>query len=217
MIISNILSNHSNVVQSVYVTGSITPAANALILVDVFSNTSNQSTPTVTGAGMTWVQVADINTTNTRATRFRGMSSSPSSGALTITFSNNQSNVYWSVNQFIGADQSGTNGSGAMVQSVTGTLDGSIFTTCKTITLASLASNQNVTLGGIVNNGSNTISAGVGFTELSNINDAQTAEVEWGKSNSVNWTWNNSQSQVSAIASEIKALVAGGSFLTNFL
>src|SRR6185437_15159838 len=116
MTATNILANHSDVAQTTYTTASVTPPADTLLLLAVGSNTSNFSTPTVSGAGCTWTQVATVQTSNhTSMTLFRAVSATPSAGALTITFSNNQSNVYWSLTAFTGANLSGTNGSGAIV------------------------------------------------------------------------------------------------------
>src|SRR5687767_13823040 len=119
----------NNVDQSSYATASITPTANRLILCFVQSRASSAAVPTLTGCGLTWVQVSTgaNSTTALRLTLFRAMGAAPSTGALTIDFGGQvQANCSWSVVEFDGVDTSGTNGSGAIVQAsaineVTGT------------------------------------------------------------------------------------------------
>lgn len=113
-------------------TASITPTANRLQLLTVFSScaTTPVNTPTVTGAGMTWEVVVTIETALNagtsrygRGTTFRAMSASPGSGALTIDFAGQSNHIDWSVAEFAGIHTGGTNGSAAVrnVASVVGT------------------------------------------------------------------------------------------------
>lgn len=124
-----------------YTTASVSPTANRLILVSVHSYINTGSTnppqPIVTGNGITYslVKEQNVDTSGTdRATMwlFRGMSGSPSSGAITIDFSGvTQSATSWSVNQSSNdVDTTGTNGSGAIVSANTvGATAGSAGTT----------------------------------------------------------------------------------------
>jgi hypothetical protein len=108
-----------------HTTASTTPAANTLQLLTVANGilSGTASTPTVSGNGLTWVQVATllIGTTR-RLTLFRAMGASPSAGALTISYAGqSQLSAVWSLSQLANVDTSGTNGSGAVVASNTGT------------------------------------------------------------------------------------------------
>ena len=73
----------------------------------------------IAGAGLTFTKVAeyyDQATTGGGVSLWRALSASPSSGAITITCANNQGNYQWSVEEYANVDTSGTNGSGAIVQ-----------------------------------------------------------------------------------------------------
>jgi hypothetical protein len=115
------------------VTASVSPTANRLIFVTVHAYLSTGSvqpaTPSVTGNGITYAleKSQDVDTAGVdRATLFlfRGMSSSPTSGAVTISFGAvSQTRIQWSVDQSdANVNTSGTNGSGAVVQSTGVTL-----------------------------------------------------------------------------------------------
>jgi hypothetical protein len=159
--------------QKIYTTASIAPAANALVTIAVIGHTSTAASPspTVTGGGMSaWVEVATI-TFNSVATPlkrmsiFRAMSAAPGSGTITISFPTTESNAAWVVSQWTGVDQTGSNGSGAIVQTKSGSADGvsSIATT-----LAALGSANNVAYGVVGTNGSALgITPAAGFTEIS--------------------------------------------------
>src|SRR3990172_1754051 len=81
-----------------YTTASISPSANRLILVMVHSrdNSAPHSVPTVSGLSLTWNQVVTKTQTDgggtvgNTVTVFRALSSSPGSGALTISFASTQ-------------------------------------------------------------------------------------------------------------------------------
>ena len=115
------------------VTASVAPTGDRLILVSVHAYLSTGSvqpaTPSVTGNGITYTLVQAQNTDDAgtdRATMwvFRGMASSPTSGAITISFGAvSQTRIFWSVDQSdANVNTSGTNGSGAVVQSTGVTL-----------------------------------------------------------------------------------------------
>jgi hypothetical protein len=100
-------------------TASVTPAANSLVLISFYlTSSSTTSAPTsVVGNGITYTQLE----TNTPASRtmllYAGMSASPTAGPITITLPATHTSLQWTVMQFTGADTTGTNGSGAIVQS----------------------------------------------------------------------------------------------------
>src|SRR5260221_1561104 len=87
--ITNLTSGTAGSVSSVN-TASISPAGNKLILVSVGNmvNSGTVNIPTVSGDGLTFVQInTQRGQSNTWCTTiFRAMVASPSSGALTIDF-----------------------------------------------------------------------------------------------------------------------------------
>lgn len=110
---------------TVYTTASISPSANKLVLCCVMCAddgfTSAVLTSTVTGAGLTWVQVNQIGFDTTVSERrgfaiFRALGPSPSSGALTITLDGPGTACRWTIVQFTNCDTGGANGSAAIVQ-----------------------------------------------------------------------------------------------------
>lgn len=104
-----------------FATASIAPSANALILAAIHlgSSAAGPVISSVTGLGLTWVQVAVTGAATARDLYvFRALGPSPVAGPLTITTSASAGACMWSVAQFTGVDTSGTNGSGAIAGSV---------------------------------------------------------------------------------------------------
>jgi hypothetical protein len=102
-----------------WTTASVSPAASTPVYVCVWNNRATPTLPTVTGAGITWVQEETlVFDTTRRVTVFRGLNASPSAGALTIDFGGlSQTACAWSVVQCAGADTSGSDAAGATLQS----------------------------------------------------------------------------------------------------
>lgn len=155
------------------VTASVSPTANALILLSVSVRNGasvDPTTPTVSGNGLTWVLVNSITSDNTSGSRrmnflFRAMGASPTTGAVTITFGETETDASWSVDQFTNTLTSGTNGSGAIVQNVTANdLTGSA--TSLTVTLAAFAASTNATFGFFGTDGATGATAGTGLAVL---------------------------------------------------
>lgn len=151
--------------------GSWTPTANAFLRITVVNHDSVSATaptPTLSGNGLTWVQVLTslLGTgSKKRLTTFRSMGASPTTGATTADFAGvSQDNVLILVSECTGTDTSGTNGSGAVVQAVDGDNPNS-STTC-TATLAAFGSANNSTLGSFAIVDASTITVGAGFTQL---------------------------------------------------
>lgn len=122
------LANYSGINSAAHVTGSFTPEANALILALVSCNNSASfASPipvSLTGNGLTWVLVNSVNGNASGknlqgCAMYRAMGSSPSAGTLTVNMPTAGNAVTVQVLQITGADTSGTNGSGAIVQSAT--------------------------------------------------------------------------------------------------
>lgn len=204
-------------------TDSITPSANKLLVVGVAveNDFPAPNPPTaVSGCGITWTQIAARKQVahNTLAIAFfRGVSTSPSSGALTITLAESEGAAGWGVFQFDGTDISGDNGSNGIVQSASA--DWFDTTTNPTVNLSPLASSSNATFGMLWVQGTPTITTGSGFTVLVNqVGSNNVNHSEWAL-NVQNPTWTKTASLTSMIgmAIEIRASISGGSFLFNFL
>jgi hypothetical protein len=188
-------SGFNPVNQRVYTTASISAAPNALVTVAVLMRRSSGAlSPSIAGGGMsTWEVVASLDfdtqgTPTKRLTIFRALSASPGSGPITITFGSSVSNVQWIVSQWNGVETSGTNGSGAIVQTGTARSDGA---TSLTASLASLASANDVAYGvvGVAKNGP-IVTPGSGFTEI--------AETSSGESSALEAEWATTQPTVGA-------------------
>ena len=156
-----------------FTTASITPTANALVIATVHGRraSGDMPSPTLSGNGLTWVEVGNDDSAGNRQTAiFRALGASPSAGAVTINYGAvTATECSWSISEFTGIDTSGTNGSGAVVQFVTAT--GS--STESSVTLAALASTSNVAYGVADWNASTNAVEGSGFTAIHNVNQTE--------------------------------------------
>jgi hypothetical protein len=199
------------------VTASVAFLNNRLYLVSIHQG--HASTPAavsgITGGGITWVQIADTGTTaHRRGSVWRGLvTSGATTGALTISLPDSDSNVYWSVDESDGnVDTTGTNGSGAIVQSAI-TL-ASTGTTC-TVTLAPFTDVTNNSAFVLIWHALNVVTTHKsGFTELSDQASGGTTaggmdtQYRTGQDLTPNGTWVGSTFN-GGVAMEIKALVTG--------
>lgn len=211
---SLLTSNYDNTDASSYATASVTPGANRLLLLGI-ANARSAATapePTATGNGLTWVTVVtQLHSNNTRrVTVLRAMGASPSTGAITIDFAaDTQVGCAWILHEYTGMDTSGTNGSGAIVQSVG---EHNAAATSATIDLASAPSASNGTSGFLAIWGANEdITPGTGFTEYGDVNGLTptlsfAGEFKDTGDQTVDFSWTTS-SQSTGCAIEIK--VAG--------
>jgi protocatechuate 3,4-dioxygenase beta subunit len=200
--------------QSTYATASISPAPNALVTIAVMGHRSYGASaePTVTGGGMAaWVPVASVTydvlgTPLKRVTVFRAMSPAPGSGPITITFAGSQSNAQWIVSQWDGAETSGANGSGAIVQALTNAADA---VNGLGVNLASFGNSANVAFGVFgVTSSTPAVTAGSGFTEIAEIGSAESQAgslmTEWAVNlSTINASWTNLRGAVLGV--EIRA------------
>jgi Big-like domain-containing protein/invasin-like protein/calcineurin-like phosphoesterase family protein len=198
----------------IYTTASIAPAPNALVTVVVTTHnaTAAAAVPTLSGGGMaSWDVVATttydvVGTPKKRITIFRAMNASPGSGPITITSSATLSNCQWIVSQWSGVDGSGTNGSGAIVQTASNAADA--VTTLAT-PLAAFASPNDVAYGVFgVNSNVVAITPGAGFTEIdeqpSTESTAADLFAEWAVNlPTINASW--ASKNAGALGVEIKA------------
>jgi hypothetical protein len=201
-------------------TASVTLTANRLYFLTVTTRTAsgdpNHATATSTGA--TWVEVNSNNYDNSgsqkRTTVLRTLVGSNQTGAVTIDFaSQTQSDVVWAIDEFTGMDTTGTNGSGAVVQSVVNQ-DRTGSGTTLTTTLAAFGSASNATWGACsIGNGASTSTAGSGFAKVSENNTTSNLRLmtEFKNSNdtSVDFT-SGTAAELGGIAVEIKAATASG-------
>mgnify|MGYP007031186217 CR=1 FL=1 len=186
----NLVANSSSTDASNYTTASISPGANRLILAAVASTFSSlPNAPTLSGNGLTWVQIATItfNTVATplsRLTVFRALGAAPTTGAVTIAFAGQvQLNCLWGIAEFTNVDTSGTNGSGAVVQSATNRGNAA---TNLSVTLAAFASFSNATYGAFSTDLNEAVSSGLGFSSLSDggtSTPTQRRKTEWRNEN----------------------------------
>lgn len=215
---SNLTTAAGNAQQTSYTTASVSPASNGLLLVWVYSIAATQpNVPSISGNGLTWAQVdTQLDTSGLRRiTLFRAMGASPSSGAVTISFSSQtQQGTCWSLVQYTGADTSGTNGSGAIVQSAKAASVGNAMSL--TVTLSAFSSAGNATAGGfgIPLNTAGRPVTGTGFTATGQANQGSTntaigSEFNAGNDTTVDMNAAGSSIPWVGIAVEIKQATAG--------
>lgn len=146
------------------VTESISPKKGRLILVSV-THQNTARTPTVSGCNLTFAEVTSVTVGDMKHTVLRSLGS-PTDGALTISFGGSVDRYAYNVDEFSGVDITGTNGSGAIVQSGSNTGTG----TSISVTLGAFSNINNATYGTTALQGQNTtthaITPGTGFTEL---------------------------------------------------
>lgn len=159
-------TNDNSTDASSFDTGSISPVANRLYLIFVASShaSADPSTPTLSGAGMTWTQIATFALTTKRVTVFRALSASPGSGVVTMDFAGQiQQCALWAIIEITGMKTSGTNGSDAIVQNKTG--GGNSSQSDITLTFDSAwASSENRGIVSAFSGINELMTAGVGFT-----------------------------------------------------
>jgi hypothetical protein len=204
---------------AVYTTASISPASNTLVTIAVLSQRSYgaSAAPAVIGGGMaTWVQVATVTfdalgAPLRRMTIYRAMSAAPGSGPITITFAGNQSNAQWIVSQWDGVETSGTNGSGAIVQTASNAAD---IVNGLGVTLPAFGDAANVAYGVFgVNSSVAAVTPGSGFTEIAEVpsgeNTPGSLMAEWAISRqTIDAGWTNLRGAVLGV--EIKTAAGGG-------
>lgn len=210
-------------------TASLSPASNTLLLLTVSQRTgitADPNQPTATGNGLTWVVVNSIvfDTTSSsrrRVTVLRALGSSPSSGAVTIDCGGQtQTDIVWSVDQVNGVDLSGTNGSGAIIQSAANK-DETLTASALTVTLSPFSDARNASFGGFsTGNDTDGHSAGSGFTLLGvspgpGVNGLSTnTEFQNGTATAITMNF-TSGVQFGGVAMEIKASPAGANLIQS--
>lgn len=226
---ANLTSGVTTATQTAFSTASITPTANACVLLSFGSRdganpVGGPADPTsIAGNGLTWVKVVSrssglVDATSNASGRiwvYRAMGASPTAGAITITWAAAQTHASWDVTEYTGVDTSGTNCSGAIVQSAGN----------NSAAQGSQASPATVTMGSAPSSASNTTHAftryavnvamtpGTGYTQLSqngSVGDGTRYMAE-NNLNSQTATANNGGAAIWIIlAVEVKAAVAAG-------
>ena len=104
---------------------SWTPGSDELVLVAVMQRNETIA-PTLSGNGLTFVSVLDINDNQAQCgvVVFRAMGNSPSTGAITVTLTGNTVPAYAIAARFSGVDTGGTNGSAACEATASATTGG---------------------------------------------------------------------------------------------
>jgi hypothetical protein len=165
------------------------------------------NTPTATGNGLTWELVETANETVSwnKITILRAMGSSPTTGQITISFGGQtQLAAMWSISEYDGVDTSGTNGSGAIVQTAENSASAAVNLTT---TLGAFSAGANATYGAFVSEVAQATTYGTGFTEIHDNNMLDTTiQTQWRNDNdtTVDWSWSAS-ARVAGIGVEIKA------------
>lgn len=160
---------------SSYTTASITPSSNVLTFVAVMNRIATgvaggTKVPTVTGCGLTWVQVnTQVNggaTPNRRVTVFRACGTA-TSGALTIDFAGEtQTNALYHVCEFPGARIDGGNGANGVVQTA-GANDGNLGSSYASVWLPSgISYPGNLTYAFAFNTSAETFTVATGYTKI---------------------------------------------------
>lgn len=197
-----------------YTTGSWTPVANRLYLCAVCTSGTLQTVSSFTeGTGLAWVQVDTGVSNSERITVFRAMKPSGlGAGTTKANLSGTASRGQIVITEFQGTDTSGTDGSGAVVQSANNAI--TTNGTSLTVTLLSAIGGGNATFGAIGNNlnSSTSITQGSGYTELSELTsgEAQAVETQFKAAGTTTVDWTFTSSTACAVGVEIKAAAAGG-------
>ena len=167
----NAFANFDDATTTIFTTASYAFQNNQLYTLAVQGDrTANPTISSVTGGGITWVEVTNepfdtIATPTFRTTVLRGLvTSGAATGALTITTSGTAGGLVWSCDEWSGMDTTGTNGSGAIGNTAVNATDSA---TALTATLASVTSG-NASYGAFatsVGTGS-AIVVGTGYTSL---------------------------------------------------
>lgn len=95
--------------QSSYATASITPGANKIILAMYCSHVGSiPSNPSISGCNLSWTQIATVGVAtgndDLRITLWRGISASPTTGAITFSGAGSPSAAGWVIAELTGAD-----------------------------------------------------------------------------------------------------------------
>lgn len=170
-----------------YNTPSILVTANRLII-GVFR--ANNQPSGVSGGGITWTYYATVTNGTAHFDLYLGVATSPSNGAITISYGSTQNECCWSIVETSVPVVGNVTNYIQQVASNTGT-----SITSLTVTLPNqFGTSDNVTLGFIAIFENAAITQGSGFTELGEANGAGgSIEAEWfqGQDLTVDWSFSS--------------------------
>lgn len=211
--VSNLTTfNQDGLADNDWVTSSVTPTGNALVLVTVTVATNGGYDPlpdSVTGNGITYALVDSNVWDGTSGSRrvtllYRGMAASPSSGTITVAWGSQTSLRGSMVVDEITGVTTGNNGADAIVQSVDGNNGDS--GSSLSLTLGAFGSANNGTYGVFGEWNTLTPTAGSGFTIIGGIvGTNETSVSEWKASNdtTVDISY-NSATNIGGVAIEVE-------------
>lgn len=228
IVVTHKLDGSSSTGASSYTTASQTDTGTRYYLLAVIARASVSAvpnTPTISGKGLTWdvinTQAFDAsNPTRKKVILYRAYGTA-SSGTITIDFGGQtQTHCMWLLEEVTGMDTSGTNGSGAIVQSATSGLDNTSGIFNHSATLSAFADATNNAVFGVFSSDNST---GAGnftpdgsltnlLTPLFNSVNGVTA---WavGEDTTPSGTWDDDISSGGVIAVEIKVAGSGAQTL----
>jgi hypothetical protein len=216
MVSTTVLDSGTQGSASSKVTNSVTPVANTMTIVAVYSQygSAGGHIPTVSGDSITWAQISNEQTASpggyNMVTLFGGVSATPSAGALTIDFAGQtQQTISWAVIQLNKADASGTNGANAFVQAAVNNYNG--IASGLTVTLGAFSNTNNATLGIFGTDSDQSYTTGSGFSSVVHVNKLF-VEFQATNNTSVAAGWSNGANAAVGIGLEIKALNTSGFF-----
>jgi len=165
---SSLTSSYDNVDRTSYTTASVSPTANRLLLLAVYTRigASAVAPTSVTGNGLTWVKVNDVGSTTANLSVWRALGATPSAGTIVIDFNGvTQTGCAWELSQFTNMNVTGTNGSASIVQSVATSFGAA---TSASVALAAFGNANNATYGAFGKATNEAITNGSGFTTIAN-------------------------------------------------
>lgn len=187
---------------------------NALYLVSISMRIQTATISAITGGGFTWTQLTGSpqNQTNSIFYVFRGLQTSGASTASLAVTCSTSTAAHWCIDEFTGVDTSGTNGSGAIVQSAGATGSSASLS----VTLSAFADATNNVAYGAFGHSGETVNivadASGGFT-ITNVNTVTTpahshaSEWKTGQDTGVSASWATA-AQSGGVAAEVKMAAA---------
>lgn len=221
--VASLASSFSDTDATSYNTASVSPTAGRAWIVWVMCTRDatdlNPATPAVTGAGLTWTEQASFVFPTGAGLRRKKLSlllgtGTPSSGALTIDWTNTCANAGWSVQEITGSDTTNP-----IVQVVTNGITSGTATS-GSVTLAAAADSNNRPISAWVHGAGEGSTAATSWTELSDSTLSAPAtgfETQW-RSDAFDTAAAASWATGSAwcgIAAEIRIPAAAGSHIAK--
>ena len=194
-----------------YTTGTVVPNPGYLQVFDVVTSSAGtaEAPTSVVGCGLTWAMVSSVSfaANNRMLSRWRALGDAPSSGTLTITLLSSHTGCLWNWKETGNADRSGTDGSGAFVQTVTASAAAGAVTV--NATLAALENAANHAMAAVGLNEAVAVTPDAQFTEIGDdteVTPTSALECEYA-ANQVACDPTFAAAAVGILLSEIKARV----------